>query len=107
MTPIPSNHCRQRWAERFPGESLSAALAAAVYVPNRELQRWASVAGTKIKFGRNTEHWYSHESGAVFVLVRPSSTNPIRVAATVLRFKRPDKAKVSRVASMPPPRSRH
>lgn len=96
MTPIPSSHCRQRWAERFPGKSLSAALAAAVYVPNRELRRWASIAEVKMRFAGGTEHWYSHESGAVFVLVRPSSTNPIRVAATVLRFRKPEHVKSKR-----------
>lgn len=94
---VISDHCRERWRQRFPDANADEAAAGAVYVPLKELRRWASAAaGGMRRFRAGTEYRYHHGTGAVFVLARPSDRSELRVAVTVLRFRRPDGVRVAK-----------
>ena len=74
----PSAHCRERWAERFPGHDMDAALSRACYAPRRLLYR--ACRGGWNRFRAGSEYWLDPTTRAVFPIVREGA---VRTAVTV------------------------
>ena len=88
--PALTRHALDRWAERFPGENLDAALARAVRVPFARLINWATGNGRRMWF--RFEDTYHHDPVTEALFVLSDHFGELSVV-TVIRFRKPGRVR--------------